>query len=58
MLCGHEFYGTLCYPDDVTLVAPTVSALQRCEEFGQDFDVKYNLNKSVCIQIGGDLTTP
>ena len=54
---GSEFYGIMCYADDVTLVAPTTSALQKmiqtCEQLGVDFDVKYNAGKSVCIQLGG-----
>ena len=54
---GHEYFGVLCYADDVTLIAPTASALQKmvltCEEFGRDYDVLYNPNKSVCIQLGG-----
>ena len=56
---GREFFGTLCYADDVTLLAPTVSALQHmlqvCEDFGKEYDVSYNPSKSVCLQIGGEI---
>ena len=44
------------YADDVTLLAPTASALQKmlhtCEEFGTEYDVCYNPEKSVCISFG------
>ena len=54
---GREFYGTLCYADDVTIVAPTISALQKmvdaCEQFGHEYDISYNAAKSYCLQIGG-----
>jgi hypothetical protein len=56
---GKEYFGVLCYADDVTLVAPTGSALQKlvdiCEQFGREFDVVYNPNKSMCIAIGSKL---
>ena len=56
---GREFFGTLCYADDVTLLAPTVSALQHmlqvCEDFGKEYDVSYNPSKSICLQIGGEI---
>jgi len=59
---GHEFFGILCYADDVTLLAPTASALQKmvhtCEEFGADFDVRYNPKKTMCIQLGGPQVLP
>ena len=51
---GREYFGTVCYADDVTLLAPTGSALQKlvsiCEVFGQDFDVVYNPKKSLCYR--------
>ena len=57
---GQEYYGILCYADDVTLIAPTASALQKmvntCENFAKDFDVRYNPKKSMCIQLCGKLT--
>ena len=57
---GQEYYGILCYADDVTLIAPTASALQKmvntCENFAKDFDVRYNPKKSMCIQLCGQVT--
>ena len=54
---GHEYFGVICYADDVTLIAPTVTTLQRmvktCEQFGQEFDIQYNASKSLCIAVGG-----
>ena len=54
---GREFFGVLCYADDVTLLAPTVNALQNlldtCQQFGHEYDVSYNPGKSLCMQIGG-----
>ena len=49
---GHKYLGVLCYADDVTLLAPTAQSLQHmvktCEQFGQEFDIKYNATKSMC----------
>ena len=57
---GREYYGILCYADDVTLLAPTGSALQElldiCETFGKEYDVVYNSKKSICVAIGRRLT--
>ena len=54
---GRQFFGVLCYADDVTLLAPTVNALQNlldtCQHFGHEYDVSYNPGKSLCLQIGG-----
>ena len=53
---GHEYFGVLCYADDVTLLAPNVTALQKmmttCEEFGPKYDVRYNPQKTLVMQIG------
>ena len=50
---GNMFYGTLAYADDVTLLCPTASGLQSmidiCENFGNQFGMKYNEKKTVCI---------
>ena len=59
---GREYFGCLVYADDVTLLAPTASALQKmlntCEEFGAEFDVCYNPEKSVCISFGDANVNP
>ena len=47
---GHHFTGALAYADDLTLLAPSVNALQKmlsvCEQFSTEFDVKFNSSKS------------
>jgi len=41
---GREYYGVICYADDVTIIAPTITTLQRlvkiCEKFGDEYDYK------------------
>ena len=50
---GHMYAGCLAYADDITLVALSVSGLQKmlqvCEEFGFEYGVKYNSGKTECI---------
>ena len=50
---GHRYYGCLSYADDMTLLCPTTSGLQRmirnCEQYGQQYDVLYNAKKTFCI---------
>jgi len=47
---GHHFTGALAYADDLTLLAPSLNALQKmlnvCEQFSAKFDVKFNSSKS------------
>ena len=51
---GHQFYGGLCYADDITLLAPSGLMLQKmlkvCENFGNRYFIKFNVKKTVCIQ--------
>ena len=50
---GQHFLGAVGYADDLTLCAPSVSGLRRmlhtCEKFGEQFSVKYNPTKTVCV---------
>lgn len=50
------FVGALCYADDLTLIAPSISALRRmlavCEVFADRFGMKFNASKSQLIQFG------
>ena len=50
---GHEYFGCVCYADDITLMAPTANALQQmlkiCEEFSKEYDVSFNSKKTKCI---------
>ena len=54
---GHEFMGALGSADDVSLLAPTLYALQKmidiCELYGIEYDVLYNAKKTVCMFFNG-----
>ena len=51
---GNCYYGALSYADDLCIVSPTVTGLQRmlktCEQYGVQFDVKFNPKKTKCIK--------
>ena len=53
---GTQFYGCLAYPDDLTLISPSVKGLQAlidtCEIFGEEYDLVFNSSKTVCIHFG------
>ena len=48
------FVGALAYADDITLLAPTPSALRKllavCESFGTNHMLKFNPDKTQCIR--------
>jgi hypothetical protein len=50
---GHEWFGGFGYADDLKLLCPSGKGLQSmvkvCQEFGQEFGVKFNATKSMCI---------
>lgn len=50
---GGTFVGVLAYADDVVLIAPTPSAMNRllsiCDEFAVEYNVLFNSSKSKCI---------
>ena len=51
---GHHYFGAIGYADDLTLICPNRNGLQKmlnnCEEFGVNFNVTFNPNKTVsCI---------
>lgn len=52
-MVGQSYFGVLCYADDVTLLSPTVFGLQKmlqiCEQFGSEFNIRYNPKKTVCM---------
>jgi len=52
----NEFYGCILYADDILLISHTVHAMQMmlhmCDEFSNDFDIKFNCKKSVAKRIG------
>jgi hypothetical protein len=52
---GHYFVGAFAYADDLVLLAPTPRAMRSllavCDDFGADFNVVFNANKSKCLII-------
>ena len=50
---GNQFFGAIGYADDLTLLSPTVTSLSKmikiCEEFSNEYNVKYNPDKTVCL---------
>ena len=50
---GDHFCGALCYADDLTLLAPSRSSIKLliniCEDFADEFSVKYNPTKSIYL---------
>ena len=50
---GQEYFGVLCYADDITLLSPTLYGLQNmlaiCEQFGNEYNINYNPKKTVCL---------
>ena len=53
---SNIYVGVLSYADDLTLIAPTRTALQtmvnECERFSNEFDIQFNADKSVGIIFG------
>ena len=53
---GQEYYGSLGYADDLSLLCPSLKGLQQmldiCSEFGKEYDMKYNPVKTECIRFG------
>ena len=50
------YSGALCYADDITLICPSLHAMNRmlrtCYEFGQEFDLMFNAKKTVAMYFG------
>jgi len=50
---GQHFFGALAYADDVAILCPTISGLQKmiktCEDFAKDWDLAFNSQKSICV---------
>ena len=55
---GHIFYGAFSYADDLKLLSPSITGLQKmiyvCEEFSKEFSVTFNAKKTVAICYGCD----
>ena len=59
---GKQFYGGFGYADDLKVLCPSVTGLQKminiCEKFGKDYDVLFNAKKTLGICYGNvDSTT-
>ena len=50
---GEHFAGSVCYADDLMLLSPSFSGLQKmiliCQEYAAEFGMAYNPKKTVCI---------
>ena len=57
---GHKYFGTLIYADDIVLISPSLSGLQKmvnvCGEFGKENSINFNAKKSHCMYVGKDDT--
>jgi hypothetical protein len=50
---GKDFVGVFVYADDVTVIAPTPSAMRMmlkiCDSYAAEFDIKFNASKTKCL---------
>ena len=55
---GNQYMGSFAYADDLILLSPTVSSLKAqlhvCEMFSNDYNIKFNTEKSKLIAYGGN----
>ena len=53
---GHHYYGCLVFADDIKLLSPSATGLQRmvdvCANFGDENSITFNEKKSVCMRFG------
>jgi len=53
---AQRFLGCLLYADDIVLLAHSLSGIRKmlkiCEEFAEDYDMKFNSSTSVAMRIG------
>ena len=53
---GNQFYGGFGYADDLKVLCPSISGLQKlisiCEKFGNEYDMIFNAKKTLCICYG------
>ena len=54
---GKKYMGSFAYADDIVLLSPSVSSLKLqleiCHKFSQDYNIKFNAEKSKLIIYGG-----
>ena len=52
---GEQSVNSLSYADDVLLIAPTITALQKlvnvCNDYAEPHDIVYNTSKTVCMLV-------
>ena len=57
---GHHYVGSTCYADDITLLAPSPSALRvllrECELFASEHNLKFNAAKTQWTTLSNSLT--
>ena len=55
-IIGQNYYGMLCFADDISLLLPTCTDLQRLihlwEEFGTQYNIKYSPKKIAHLHFG------
>ena len=55
------YIGALGYADDITLLSPSVRALNEmlmiCHDFAEEFSISFNCNKTKCIKFGDPPST-
>ena len=59
---GHRYFGCLVFADDMNLLCPSGTGLQRmlniCAEFGVEYSINFNETKTKCIKFGGNEHVP
>lgn len=59
---GNHFYGCLAYADDITLLSPTLTGLQKmirvCERVSGELDIQFNSKKTVCVAFNAGRRIP
>ena len=59
---GHKYYGAVGYADDISLVAPSIDALNKmcdiCQEFVYGYDLQFNPSKCQLIKYGSSTDCP
>ena len=56
---GGHYVGAIGYADDLTLVSPSIRALNNmlsiCSKFAEEYNITFNTTKTVCIKYGSDI---
>lgn len=61
-MIGHKYYGAVGYADDISLVAPSIYALNKmcdiCLKFAYEYDLQFNPAKCQLIKYGSGTDCP